>query len=491
MKKGKRSILVCCVYFAVIGSSSMLHAQMPAWWTERGVLDLNMPLNDFAHVNEGQLKYIAQQAYLEMEEHLPGGGGSNLTAWIAGLANNYNYYPVNVGQLKTMAEPFYDRLIEVGLVDEYPWANIFTLNDFVLGNIGQVKALFDFELSASLSISGTIIYAGPQPGPIRVYGALTETDWNGAHIETIEPSPYTITGLIANIDYWMKAYRDSNTNQMFEPYEAWGNYPQNPILLATNIANADIILVDPDDDEDSLPDWWEQQLVDADPNDEYLKVDHILGTDDYDGDGASNQEEYQFGTDPANPNEVPPIVSFEAGPTRIIEPVSGSVTVNMDLNLTESLAETLTLEVDVEGGTAESGVDYVYDTPDMVMFSVSETNQVITLSILSDIVYEPVETIRLSFEVISGAVLVGRDNHMVLIENGGEDADSDQLPDWWEIEYFETINDYTGEDDPDGDGVNNYIEYLQGRHPLHGVVLDTNDVNQLRVKTPMLQANDL
>ncbi len=51
------------------------------------------------------------------------------------------------------------------------------------------------------------------------------------------------------------------------------------------------------------------------------------------------------------------------------------------------------------------------------------------------------------------------------------DADADGLPDWWEMFYFGHL-DYGPEDDPDGDGVDNLTEFLQGRDPTVGAEAD-------------------
>jgi hypothetical protein len=49
------------------------------------------------------------------------------------------------------------------------------------------------------------------------------------------------------------------------------------------------------------------------------------------------------------------------------------------------------------------------------------------------------------------------------------DADGDGLPDWWEIQYFGSINDprATPNADPDGDGFSNIQEYIAGTNPLN------------------------
>jgi len=53
-----------------------------------------------------------------------------------------------------------------------------------------------------------------------------------------------------------------------------------------------------DMDGDGLPDTWEQQIIDADPNDGIESVEDVLPNDDYDGDGDSNRMEYENETDP-------------------------------------------------------------------------------------------------------------------------------------------------------------------------------------------------
>ena len=45
------------------------------------------------------------------------------------------------------------------------------------------------------------------------------------------------------------------------------------------------------------------------------------------------------------------------------------------------------------------------------------------------------------------------------------DADSDNLPDWWEVKYLDTRS-FDAEDDPDEDGYNNLEEYARHSDPL-------------------------
>jgi len=55
--------------------------------------------------------------------------------------------------------------------------------------------------------------------------------------------------------------------------------------------------------EETLPDWWEQQIIDADPNDEIESVEDVNPDDDFDGDGINNSDEYFIGSDPTVPDE--------------------------------------------------------------------------------------------------------------------------------------------------------------------------------------------
>ncbi|NCC52981.1 MAG: carbohydrate-binding protein, partial [Spartobacteria bacterium] len=60
-----------------------------------------------------------------------------------------------------------------------------------------------------------------------------------------------------------------------------------------------------DRDMDEMPDAWEQQIIDADLLDDIAFIEVVLPGDDFDGDGATNLEEYLAGTDPADPASTP------------------------------------------------------------------------------------------------------------------------------------------------------------------------------------------
>jgi len=129
----------------------------PLWWYRRGVLnpDNEQGSEDFKWANQGQLKWLATQAYQEFEAILPGGAGSSVSNLVEQFAEADDYMGLNQGQTKRVAKPFYDRLWEldrtdaypVGVSTKYPWdTSTYASDDFGPINIGQLKYLFSFEV---------------------------------------------------------------------------------------------------------------------------------------------------------------------------------------------------------------------------------------------------------------------------------------------------------------------------------------------------------
>src|SRR6266404_4256092 len=129
-------------------------ATAPSWWNTRGVVDPLTTANDYAPINQGQLKNLAKAAAAELDQRLPGGAGtvvqSLVNSWLTRDAETDHFTLVNLGQLKTVVKPFYDRLISVGYARAYPWTEGSNpAQDFAAANIGQAKNLFSFNLSAT------------------------------------------------------------------------------------------------------------------------------------------------------------------------------------------------------------------------------------------------------------------------------------------------------------------------------------------------------
>ena len=131
--------------FVLAVSPASAATDHPAWWSN--VVDKTAATNDFAPATQGQLKWIATNAFAELETCLPGGAGPYVRELVAGFSASNNFCPVNLGQLKYVAKPFYDRLIALGYTNSYPWTTNTTMDDsdFAVANLGQLKNVFSFD----------------------------------------------------------------------------------------------------------------------------------------------------------------------------------------------------------------------------------------------------------------------------------------------------------------------------------------------------------
>jgi len=149
-------------------------------------------------------------------------------------------------------------------------------------------------IPGSVSISGTIRYAGDQGGPIYVsafgspMGSITTT-LAGA-------GSYRLTGLPLATDNTISAYRDSNNDNTQEFWEATGSWTGNTArVYITDLARVDITMSDPMT-WDGLPYWWVLQYF---PTWQIGSLES-LATMDSDGNGMSNYAKYLAGVDPTD-----------------------------------------------------------------------------------------------------------------------------------------------------------------------------------------------
>ncbi|GEM_PF-2374597 len=181
--RGGKSLCIALGILFIVGLPLFLLAEStaPQWWTVRTVTNGNQG-NDYAAVNQGQIKNITIKAIAELDDELPGGAGDALytlrTKLSGTTANTNDYAAVNLGQLKAVAKPIFDRLLEVQYFGHplesgtYPWlsGSANPANDYAMANIGQVKNLFSFDLT----VTGTnglpdwwqnYYFGGPVPDP--------------------------------------------------------------------------------------------------------------------------------------------------------------------------------------------------------------------------------------------------------------------------------------------------------------------------------------
>lgn len=171
----------------------IIPAQAPDWWSARGVLktDGSLP-DDYAALNQGQLKNLVRAAVLEMDEYLDGGAGIPLHGllykWAHPTVTPDDFATVNLGQLKAVAAPVYDRLIAVGMASGYPWnnANGIPTDDYAVANIGQAKNVFAFNARDFDSD-----YDGIPDWWERKYG-LNPADPNDAQTLAANGLPYSV-----------------------------------------------------------------------------------------------------------------------------------------------------------------------------------------------------------------------------------------------------------------------------------------------------------
>lgn len=140
----------------------------PNWWNSRGVILTNAFVDDYAAANIGQLKTIAKKAIDEMNDKwgLSGGAGVELNQlaenWqLEGLSERDDYSVVTIGQLKTVAKYFYNKLNQLDNTIVTPNWLMTGHNDHAIANIGQVKTAFSFNINAK---NNTIIAPGTWNG---------------------------------------------------------------------------------------------------------------------------------------------------------------------------------------------------------------------------------------------------------------------------------------------------------------------------------------
>ena len=163
------------VFFAALLSIAVRsNPNYPLWWINRDVVNTNEAAYDHAPAIAGQLKWMAMCAGEELATNLPGGAGTNVEAMVSGFASSNNAVPVILGQLKYVAQPFYDRLIEAGYTTNYPWTPETTDDaDDAPAILGQLKYVFSFDLTADADADDLSDW-----WEIRWFGSVT--NWSGA-----------------------------------------------------------------------------------------------------------------------------------------------------------------------------------------------------------------------------------------------------------------------------------------------------------------------
>ncbi len=165
--------------FTAVGGAMADPLPVPGWFPNPNPLTQPAPGANYVPANLGQLKHMATLAKAHLDATLVGGAGFYVEQMVAsfgpddGVAytqaeKQENYRPVNIGQLKAVAKPFYDRLKAAGFdtkgslsarlslasgatvvwAFDVPW-NPSTAKsaNYAPANIGQLKFVFGFDLT--------------------------------------------------------------------------------------------------------------------------------------------------------------------------------------------------------------------------------------------------------------------------------------------------------------------------------------------------------
>lgn len=165
MKKTKKNLLtelsntsLGLIAMGLFSTLSTSFADYPQWWLDQGVVNTNaVATNDYAAVNQGQLKHMASAAYGDIASRYSQLNTTSLSNLVSGFSNSDNYAAVNLGQLKYVSMQFYDFLWANNLTNAwpegmtsspYPWTSTAgTVNDYALVNLGQLKYVFSFDFN--------------------------------------------------------------------------------------------------------------------------------------------------------------------------------------------------------------------------------------------------------------------------------------------------------------------------------------------------------
>jgi hypothetical protein len=290
-------------------SAASLCAAPPAWWTATNPMNTSIITpgatpNPLGPVNQGQLKNVAKKAALYLDQTLPApGAGPEIQALVAGFSHDAaaTFQPVNLGQLKAVAKPFYVRLQQVGFDTKqslrshgvpdwaysFPWNTtnpIPTEDNYAPANIGQLKWVFSFEIPPPLTLN-IQLNSGVQ---------WVELSWNSATNSAqyiIErrtgDGEWEVLKLVSGSTTFIDYHPPSAANLTYRVRDA-----NNPNLVFSENRSVETL---PDSDNDGLPDSSELgDLFVGAPNTYPTSPDNP----DSDDDGSFDGDEVIQGSDP-------------------------------------------------------------------------------------------------------------------------------------------------------------------------------------------------
>ncbi len=180
-----------------------------------------------------------------------------------------------------------------------------------LWSSNQIYLYIDGQLNASREANGSVLYNYQAPfriGHMKGIAAESKYFFNGSIDEVriysralgtneiaclynkgilnrtaaiATPSSFAVTNIPTG-SYFVNAYRDRNGNTVRDMEEPYGVYSGNPVIVTGATSGVNITLSDPDSDGDGQSDWQEMNQG-TDPQDGYSFMAAISGSLDYSG----------------------------------------------------------------------------------------------------------------------------------------------------------------------------------------------------------------
>ena len=189
------------------------------------------------------------------------------------------------------------------------WNALYTADDTLRAFLNTKQNGGDWESTQ------TIAPAGLAPGVVTETTAVlswTPISYSGdegryeIEYATVSGGPYTLSGVTdsKSEESFVVTGLESGTPYFFqvrtvtEPHADNQNEVASEYTVEVTTTTAGFL----DSDTDGLPDAWEQQIIDADPNDGITNIDDVLPGDDFDDDGVTNADELANGISPINPD---------------------------------------------------------------------------------------------------------------------------------------------------------------------------------------------
>lgn len=257
--------------------------------------------------------------------------------------------------------------------------------------------------SRPVRVSGTVSYSGIETGTIYALSTLDSDVWSIAQSVAL-PGPGGYNNDIAiNQSYWFKAFRDVNKNFVRDEWEPRGLYSGGSTLITGDTSELNITVQD-------QPSIW--------------------GTIDYTG--SATGDIWVVAVSESNSWDTPYrcVIPWVQGG----DPITGGVTY-----------VTFPVSFSITGlPVSNYWIRAFIDSDENVNFTPGEDAGVYSAT-----------SIPVSNRVVGIGFTLGTD------------ADSDGIPDWWEMQYFGGQTNAVADADPDSDGLTNSQEYQHSTDPVN------------------------